>query len=69
MARQMHFFIDDETEAALQRQMRRYKIGTAADLFRFAVTVLDASPIVRYQPPAPRPEGRPAHKHVKSQKS
>ena len=69
MARQVHFSIDAETEAALQRQMQRYKIGAAADVFRFALTVLDASPIVQFQPPAPRPEGRPAHKPVKSKTS
>ncbi len=69
MTRQVHFSIDDETEAALQRQMQRYKIGAAADVFRFALTVLDASPIVQFQPPEPRLEGRPAHRPVKHQTS
>jgi hypothetical protein len=59
MGRQVHFEIDDDVEQALADCRRRYKISTDADVFRFAVTVLAASPVVTLAPPPPKPRGRP----------
>jgi hypothetical protein len=63
------FLFDEETLACLERQMKRYGIGNQTDVLRFAVRVLDASPMLTYSIPQPQPEGRPAHKPVKSQKA
>jgi hypothetical protein len=64
-----NLLLDDETLACLERQMKRYGIGNQTDVVRFALRVLDASPMLTYPVPTPRPEGRPAHRSVKPQKS
>lgn len=56
----MHLLLDEETQAAVERQMERYGIGNMTDLIRFAVKVLDASPMLAYPIPKPQPRGRPS---------
>ena len=58
MEQQVHFEIDDDIERALAHCRRRYKISTDADVFRFAVIVLAASPLVTLEPPPPKQRGR-----------
>jgi hypothetical protein len=56
------FLLDEETIACIERQMKRYGIGNQTDVVRFAVRVLDASPMLTHPIPKPQPEGRPAHR-------
>ena len=59
MGRQVHFEIDLEIEQALDQCQRRYQISTDADVFRFAVMVLAASPMLTIAPQPLKPRGRP----------
>ena len=59
-AQRMNLLLHAETLACLERPMKRYGIGNQIDVVRFALRMLNASPLLTYPVPTPRPEGRPA---------
>lgn len=65
--RRMQLLLDTETQAAVERQMERYGIGNLTDLMRFAVQLLDASPMLTYPIPEPQARGWSASKSSSSQ--